>query len=281
MTLHVYELSPSNPSDHLYMPAIARVHLAAWLTVPLMKTIYYGPPEAYPGYIASMIDRHSKGFREEDDCRFAVCLDDELPSEEELIGSDSSTPMPKGKVIAAIKYYFAEAPSPSPSEPITSTAEESSITTSSSQNSIRTWPPKCNAALAADFWSQLVKGRTMLTSQLGPHVLVDNLYTDPAHHRRGAGSMLMRHACAQADARGLPAMLEASPKGLGVYQSVGFERFAPGEEGEIWVDLRRWEEGGDFGPESTEKRMKEDGGRKGQDWYAQVLMVRPAAAAAK
>jgi len=273
MTLHVHELSPSNALDHRYLQCIVRIHLAAWLTVPLMRTIYYGPPEIYPGYLAAMLERHSKAFTEEDNCCFAVVIDDALPPDDELASGDDGGAepgqAPKGKVIAALKYYFVAAPDPSASEG------------TSSSSGTRTWPPHCNSDLSSWFWSNLVEARQLLTNRLGAHVLVDNLYTDPAHHRRGAGGMLMRHACNAADARGLPSMLEASPGGVGVYRSVGYEPFGEGgndEKGGIWVYLDRWVDGGDRGEELEEQRIKEFGRGKGDGWYGQVLMVRPAKA---
>lgn len=275
MTLNIHQLDPSNPNDHLYFGAIARIHLAAWLTVALMKTIYYGPPESYPAYLDSMVERHTKAFNEEGDCRFAVCLDDALPADEEVVAgwkndeAGTKTSPPKGKVIAAIKYYFVAAPSAASIE----TAAPSSATEK------RTWPPHSHEALASDFWSQLVRARELLTSKIGAHVLVDNLYTDPTQHRRGAGSLLMRYACKEADVHGLPSILEASPKGITVYQAVGYERFGEGGDdgrGTIWVDLERWVGGQDRGDEFTKERLSRDPERKQDGWYAQVLMVRPA-----
>jgi GNAT superfamily N-acetyltransferase len=301
MPLHVHVLDPSDPSAIHYFPAIARIHLAAWLTVPLMKAIYYGPPDAYGGYLAGMLERHTKAFREEQNCRFAIVLDDTLPEDEEVIVGASSTrgptesesrdeesPRPrKGKAIAAMKYYFvnvngngnvnANANGPPSSTTTTSVTAPSPPPTTSSTES-RTWPAYSHSSLASDFWSHLVEARALLTAKLGPHVLVDNLYTHPDHHRRGAGGMLMRHACSEADARGLPSMLEASPKGIRVYESVGFRRFGEaGNDGNgvIWVDLERWEGGKDRGVEFTVERLNKDPAREGRGWYAQVLMVRP------
>jgi hypothetical protein len=110
---------------------------------------------------------------------------------------------------------------------------------------------------------------------IGTHILIDNIYTDPAHHRRGAGAMLMRVATQHADELGWPSMLEASPLGMKLYESVGYE-ILPGKD--IWIDLKRWENGGDRGVEYSEKRQAEVGGvRTSQDgWYAQMIMVRPA-----
>ncbi|OAP60850.1 hypothetical protein AYL99_05852 [Fonsecaea erecta] len=303
MPLHVHQLSRANPADELYFPAIARIHLAAWLTVPLMRAIYYGGPEAHPAYLSSMAERHLRAFREEDNCRFAVVVDDTLPADEEVASKqDAGTgavqgtttvaaAAPKGKVIAAIKYYFIEPNPPAPSSaaspsPTTTTADSNQSSGGpSSATAIRTWPAYSHVTLASAFWEQLVQARTRLTALLGRHVLVDNLYTDPGHHRRGAGGMLMRHACREADRCGWPSMLEASPKGIGVYESVGFRRFNPGggneeqDGSEIWVDLQRWENGGDKGVEFSKQRLKQElqsGGGRGEGWYCQVLMVRPA-----
>ena len=231
----------------------------AWLTVPLMRSIYYGPEEAYSGYIAAILERDTKAFQGDPNCRFAVVIDDSLPSE--TIHNGTSPPPPvEGKVIAGIKYLFIDTPAPSPTGQ-------------------RSWPPYSNSALADSVWVELDKSRALIASRLGPRVLVDGLYTDPAHHRQGAGSMLMRRACEEADARGLPCMLEASPKGLSVYSAVGFQPFGEGGDdgkGHVYTDLRRWDGGGDKGVALTEERLREDPDRRGGGWYTQVLMVRPA-----
>lgn len=49
------------------------------------------------------------------------------------------------------------------------------------------------------------------------------LITDPAHQRRGAGSMLVKWGCERADERGLISVLTASEAGLKVYLNHGFE----------------------------------------------------------
>jgi GNAT superfamily N-acetyltransferase len=275
MTLHVHQLSNANPIDASYLYAVARIHLAAWLTVPLMKAIYYGPSSAYPGYLKGMHERHAKAFHEERDCFFAVVIDDELEVDDEVqqaldASGDRTQPPPRGKVIAAVRYNIVT--------PASSGTEASDKTSSTSK---REWPPYSNSALASDFWSHLVRGRFFLTERLGEHLLVDNLYTDPAHHRRGAGSMLMRHCCDEADRKGFSSMLEASPKGLGVYESVGFRRVGEGGmdgNGNIWVDLGRWVDGEDKGGEMTVQRVQREAWGIGEGWYVQILMVRPAKA---
>jgi hypothetical protein len=61
-----------------------------------------------------------------------------------------------------------------------------------------------------------------------------------------------------------------------VYEAVGFKKAAwPGAE--IWLDLKRWELGGDKGQEYEDDRLRTDASRK-DGWYAQIVMVRPAKA---
>ncbi|RMZ75033.1 hypothetical protein DV737_g5486, partial [Chaetothyriales sp. CBS 132003] len=83
------------------------------------------------------------------------------------------------------------------------------------------------------------------TAKLGAHVSIDILATLPAYHGRGAGRALLEQVLGEADSLGLTSVLEASQEGLRLYRSVGFVE-EEGEDG-IWVDLGRWEGGGDKG----------------------------------
>ena len=57
-----------------------------------------------------------------------------------------------------------------------------------------------------------------------PHWYLPIIGVDPAHHGKGLGSALMRHALARCDADHLPAYLESSnPKNIPLYQRHGFE----------------------------------------------------------
>lgn len=49
------------------------------------------------------------------------------------------------------------------------------------------------------------------------------LVTDPEHHRRGAGALLVNWGTQQADKAQLPSFLEASPVGKPLYARLGFE----------------------------------------------------------
>ena len=56
-----------------------------------------------------------------------------------------------------------------------------------------------------------------------PYVLLSILATHPDHHRRGVGAMHLKWGCDLADKLGLPAYLEATPKGKPLYERFGFE----------------------------------------------------------
>ena len=48
--------------------------------------------------------------------------------------------------------------------------------------------------------------------------------TDPEHHRRGAGAILIAWGVGKADSAHLPAFLEASPMGKPLYARMGFNQ---------------------------------------------------------
>ena len=54
-------------------------------------------------------------------------------------------------------------------------------------------------------------------------VLLSSLATKPAHHRKGAGSLLLNWATERADGAGLPIYLESSAMGRPLYEKFGFE----------------------------------------------------------
>lgn len=73
---------------------------------------------------------------------------------------------------------------------------------------------------------------------LRPFWKLDTLVTDPEHHRRGAGKLLLEEGLRRVDKDGMEAYLESSQMGKGLYKRFGFEVVR-----EISLDLRRW--GGD------------------------------------
>lgn len=283
MTLHTYALSRDRPGDFGLMKAIARIHLAAWLTIPLMQTIMYRPEITNPANRARYLKRDTDSLRNEDQVRFVVVIDDELsPDEDDVVDEgEQESDSPKGRVVAAIKYYLVPSTGPHPdSETQVEIDKQSGSSIPTDDDTARvgdsnSTTSNMNHALSDIFVAELVAARQEATKIIGTHVLIDNLYTDPAHHRRGAGGMLMRVAVQHADEIGWPSMLEASPLGMKVYESVGFEVL---EGKDIWIDLKRWDNGGDKGPEFSERRLVEVGGMKRIEdgWYAQMIMVRPA-----
>lgn len=287
MTLHLYPLSRDRPGDFKLIKAIARVHLAAWMVIPLMQTIMYQPELTSAAKRADYLEGDTKSLKTEKEVRFVVVIDDALtPDEDDEYEDDDKEDVgsghggrPKGRVIAAMKYYLVPSTGPHPDTDTQKEIDRRSNAANMDTASAATHPSPSdshmNDALSNLFVEKLVAIRQEVTALIGTHVLIDNIYTDPAHHRRGAGAMLMRVATQHADELGWPSMLEASPLGMKLYESAGYE-VLPGKD--IWIDLKRWENGGDKGVGYSEKRLVELGGeRRSQDgWYAQVVMVRAA-----
>jgi GNAT superfamily N-acetyltransferase len=275
MPLHLYKLSRDRPNDSRFLSAIARIHFAAWMTLPLMQKVYYRPDSSHHLIIAKYLKQHRNSFENEPACRFVVVIDDELEEEhseeaDNRIGecpkddSAASKP-PRGRVIAAIKYYQVPGKGPHPD---TGTQE---VIDNPNQPVHDSWYE--NEALSNAFVGPMVEARKHVMTTVGDHIVIDNLYTDPAHQRRGAGGLLTRLVCQQADDLRLPMMLEGSPPGMKVYESVGFKKVDwPGAE--IWLDLKRWENGGDKGQDFEDERLRSDPDRK-DEWYAQIVMLRP------
>jgi GNAT superfamily N-acetyltransferase len=65
--------------------------------------------------------------------------------------------------------------------------------------------------------------------------VLDQVKTLPEHHRKGAGTALLRWGVELADREGLPIRLEATPYGLGLYEKFGFET-----KEKVELDLRPW-----------------------------------------
>jgi GNAT superfamily N-acetyltransferase len=55
------------------------------------------------------------------------------------------------------------------------------------------------------------------------HILLYILFVDPAYQRKGAGAMMVEWGCELADQMMLPAWVEASPYGHGLYAKYGYE----------------------------------------------------------
>jgi GNAT superfamily N-acetyltransferase len=77
--------------------------------------------------------------------------------------------------------------------------------------------------------------RVARTPKLITKTVLHMLITDPAHHRRGAGALLVRWGTDQADKNNLPSFLEASEAGKALYARLGFVA-----EHEEVFDLAKW-----------------------------------------
>jgi GNAT superfamily N-acetyltransferase len=195
MPLRLYVLSADDPDDRALVSAIARVHLAAWLTNAIYRAIYYGPPASHAGIIEANQRRHEDSLTTNPSAQFAVVLDDAVAG----VRAD--------QVIAWVKYDVFES----------ARAEEERQDTGK-----RAWPPYTNQVLVDHFWGLITASRKRQGGSIGPHVSVDLLATSPEHHRRGVGRMLMDHVAREADRLRLPATLEGSPEGVPLYSAVGF-----------------------------------------------------------
>ena len=234
-----------SPTD---VTAIARVHLAAFLTGKIYQVIW--PKGATPAVIESQESRHLAALTSDLTVRYAKVV--ELPT-------DASNQVNGGKIVAFAKWHI-----------FTST----SAIEIRQDSADRTWPPDCNKDCVTEFWAKIQAVRNEWGPKLGPHMMLDILATDPAYMRKGAGKLLVKYGTELADEMGLPCFLEGSPEGYGLYSSCGFEQV-----GTIWIDLAKYgkntvgsiEKG--YGSGSVERAEG-----VGEGWYKHDVMVRPAKA---
>lgn len=83
-------------------------------------------------------------------------------------------------------------------------------------------PPGVDLAVVQDFHGVVQEYRK---KHFGgkPYVLLYVLATRPDQARKGVGALSMEWGCKKADELGLPAYLEGSPQGVGLYKKWGFE----------------------------------------------------------
>ncbi|KAI9668291.1 MAG: hypothetical protein M1821_001111 [Bathelium mastoideum] len=78
------------------------------------------------------------------------------------------------------------------------------------------------AELKRDFSGGMNRARREIMKDR-PYIYLRGLAAKPAHHRKGAASMLLKWGIERSDGAGLPIYLESSKKGKPVYEKFGFE----------------------------------------------------------
>jgi GNAT superfamily N-acetyltransferase len=97
--------------------------------------------------------------------------------------------------------------------------------------------PEDNAPARLEFMEGINKSRREIVGTK-PHVILEGLITHPDHHRRGAGSKLLKWGVDESDRLGIIGYLEASADGAPLYKRFGYERV-----GDIYFDGSKY--GGD------------------------------------
>jgi len=97
--------------------------------------------------------------------------------------------------------------------------------------------PEENRQARLEFMDGIFKSRREIMG-VKPHVMLESLVTHPDHHRRGAGSMLLKWGVAEADRLGVVGYLEASSEGKLLYERFGYKPVR-----DILFDARKY--GGD------------------------------------
>jgi GNAT superfamily N-acetyltransferase len=190
------------------IPEFQRIQLAAFNSGSHAMTSLLKPSPLPADYTEKAINKHLKSFREEKDVTYVKVIDTALG----------------GKMVAGAKWRINEK--------------------ERSEEQVRKTLPlpgvdEEGRPAAQDFFLYLAKMRweymgtkpfyCMLREQMliRYYVLIATvlhiLVTDPEHHRRGAGAMLIRWGTAQADKAQLPAYLEATEVGKPLYAREGFE----------------------------------------------------------
>ncbi|KAF2831880.1 hypothetical protein CC86DRAFT_312443 [Ophiobolus disseminans] len=195
MTLEVYPLAESDFADFV------RIQIAAFSGGGMTTLIKpYPIPSDYP---QKSIDKHLKSFREERDVTYLKVIDTALG----------------GKMIAGAKWRINK-------KERTEEQIQSMLPVPGAEEEGR--------PAAQEFYNYLSRVRREYMGTK-PFAFLHILVTDPEHHRRGAGAMLVKWGTAIADDAQLPGFLEASAAGRPLYERCGFEA----KHEEVW-DLTRF-----------------------------------------
>lgn len=206
------EIHPVLPSD---IPELVRIQIAAFATGIASKLF---PNPIYPSYITSSIAKHAKSQASEPDVQYLKVIDTELD----------------GQMVAAAKWRInleertqeeVEKMLPRPGN------EEEGNEAAKAFMAYLRWA-RGTFMGAKPFFCTLIPGLEGFLYATGAWVrrlswlmyaiVLHMLVTDPEHHRRGAGALLVKWGTAQADAANLPSFLEASNAGRPLYARLGF-----------------------------------------------------------
>jgi GNAT superfamily N-acetyltransferase len=190
------------------IPEFQRIQVAAFNSGGHAMTSLFKPSPLPADYTEKSINKHLKSFREERDVTYVKVIDTALG----------------GKMIACAKWRINEKerseeqvhktlPFPGPDEESRPAAQDFMKYLARVR-----WEYMGTKPFYCTLHEHITVHLTVLIATV-LHILV----TDPEHHRRGAGAMLIRWGTAQADKAQLPAFLEATQVGRPLYAREGFE----------------------------------------------------------
>ncbi|KAF2090810.1 acyl-CoA N-acyltransferase [Saccharata proteae CBS 121410] len=222
------KLEPMTPAD---VPDLVRFLLAAYYDTKGIGGILYN---AYPSpsSIEKMVALRTQDF-EDPTAHHIKAVETSSPSPSTSDLSDSAPQITSSPTIACARWNIHTTP-----------VSTSSVQTSAAARTAANVIPEVNLQALAALFDPMKAVRERLTAGK-PHVYLSSLLTDPAHGRKGAGTMLLRWGLERADEAGLETFLEATPMARGLYERWGFvvvERCGfelggwgkEGEEGTVW-----------------------------------------------
>ncbi|EMD62189.1 hypothetical protein GGP41_002353 [Bipolaris sorokiniana] len=185
MPLEVHRIT--SPDD---LRTFAVIQIAAFASGGGIASLL-NPEPVTDEHIKKYTERHVKSWRDEHDVVYLKVVDTDLDG---------------GKMIAGAKWRITEKEK---------TEEEAQKMYPTPEGD------DLNNQALVDFLGFLYRARKQYVNTK-PICFLQILVTDPDHHRRGAGSMLLKWGLGKADELGLPGFLEASPMGKPLYERMGF-----------------------------------------------------------
>ncbi|EUC38593.1 hypothetical protein COCCADRAFT_32253 [Bipolaris zeicola 26-R-13] len=185
MPLEVHRIT--SPDD---LETFARIQILAFASGGgIASLLSHGPMTEE--HVKKYTERHVKSWRDEKDVFYLKVVDTDVDG---------------GKMIAGAKWRISEKEK---------TEEEAQKMYPTPEGD------DLNNQALVDFMAFLNRARKQYVNTK-PICFLQILVTDPEHHRKGAGSMLLKWGLSKADELGLPGFLEASPMGKPLYERMGF-----------------------------------------------------------